>query len=168
MAYFDDSIRDIDTIYNKLMKRLFRQMEELDRAVQSGDFQGHWNIRPIKGPGARGYVAHGRFQTGQLPRIPQQTLKQPREPLIDTLEDEEYLKIYVELPGVTKDDIQLDITDQQAEIKARNFHRTIHLSTSHLELDGTTAKYNNGVLEVKIPKKKEEADSPEKKTIEIE
>lgn len=166
MTYFDDSSRDINAFYRKLTERMFRQMEEIDKAIQHGRLQGEWDVRPIKEPGVRGYVARGRFQLGEPLRFPKHALNEPRDPLTDTFEDKEHVKLYVELPGVEKDDIKLNITDTQAEIKAKNFYKTIDLPISNVEFEKATANYKNGVLEVIIPKKKTASD--EKKTIKIE
>ena len=69
--------------------------------------------------------------------------------------------------GVEKTDIQLNVTQDQAEVKAKNFHKAIDLPTKDVEFDKATANYKNGVLEVTIPKKKPTADQG-KTTIEIE
>ncbi len=167
MTYFDDAFHDIDAFYKKLTERMFRQMEELDKAIQSARLQGEWDVKPINKPGVRGYVAQGRFQLGQPLEVPKQALNENREPLTDTFEDKEHMKLYIELPGVTKDDIQLNITDTQAEIKAKNFYKTINLPTRNVEFEKANANYKNGVLEVIIPKKKT-LSKQEKKTIEIE
>ena len=167
MTYFDDAFRDIDAFYKRLTERMFRQMEEIEKAVRSGRLQGEWDVRPINKPGVRGYVAQGRFQLGEPLTFPKQALDETREPLTDTFEDEEHVKLYVELPGVEKDDIQLNITATQAEIKAKNFYKTIDLPTRNVEFEKAAANYKNGVLEVIIPKKEKTA-SEKKKTIEIE
>ncbi len=163
MTYFED----IDAFYKKLAERMFRQIEELDKAVQSGRLQGEWDVKPINKPGVRGYVAQGRFQLGEPLRFPKQAFNENREPLTDTFEDKEHVKLYIELSGVTKNDIQLNITDTQAEIKAKNFYKTINLPTSNIEFKKATANYKNGVLEIIIPKKKT-AHKEKKKTIKIE
>ena len=119
MTYFDDAFRDIDAFYRKITERMSREMEEIDKAIQSGRLQGEWDVRPIEKPGVRGYVAHGRFQLGEPLKVPKQELNETREPLTDVFEEEEHVKFYVELPGVEKGDIQLNITDAQAEIKAK-------------------------------------------------
>ncbi|MFQ5758460.1 MAG: Hsp20/alpha crystallin family protein [Candidatus Bathyarchaeia archaeon] len=167
MTYFDDAFHDIDAFYRKLAERMFREMEEIDKAVRSGRLQGEWDVRPIKEPGVRGYVAQGRFQLGEPQKVPKHALDKTREPLTDIFEDKEHVKLYVELPGVEKDDIQLNITDTQAEIKAKNFYKTIALPISNVELEKATANYKNGVLEVIIPKKKTVSEE-KKKTIKIE
>ena len=168
MTYFDETFRDIDAFYKKLTERMFRQMEEIDKAIQSGRLQGEWDVRPIEKPGVRGYVAQGRFQLGEPLTVPKQALDETREPLTDIFEDKEYVKLYIELPGVDKNDIQLNVTATQAEIKAKNFYKTIDLPTRNIEFEKATANHKNGVLEVKIPKKKTAVSDEKKKTINIE
>ena len=78
------------------------------------------------------------------------------------------MKLYVELPGVEKEDIQLNITNSQAEIKAKNFYKNIDLPTRDIEFDKATANYKNGVLEVTIPRTKKATKEEKKKTIKID
>jgi len=72
------------------------------------------------------------------------------------------------LPGVEKDDIQFNITDGHAEIKAKNFFKAVDLPTQDVEIDKAVASYKNGVLEVTIPKTKKSASEKQKRTIKIE
>jgi len=168
MTYFDEPFRDIDAFYKKLTEKMFRQMEEIDKAIQSGNLQGEWDVRPIEKPGVRGYVAQGRFQLGEPLTVPRQALDEIREPLTDIFEDKEHVKLYIELPGVDKDNIQLNVTATQAEIKAKNFYKTIDLPSRNVEFEKAAANYKNGVLEVLIPKKKTAVSDEKKKTIKIE
>ena len=167
MTHFE-TFRDIDAFYKKLTEKMFRQMEEIDKAIQSGRLQGEWDVRPIEKPGVRGYVAQGRFQLGEPLTVPKQALDETREPLTDVFEDKEHVKLYIELPGVDKDDIQLNVTATQAEIKAKNFYKTIDLPSRNVEFEKAAANYKNGVLEVLIPKKKTAVSDEKKTTIKIE
>ncbi|NIM44334.1 MAG: hypothetical protein GTO54_01665, partial [Nitrososphaeria archaeon] len=47
MTYFDETFRDIDAFYKRLTERMFKQMEEIEKAIQSGRLQGEWDVRPI-------------------------------------------------------------------------------------------------------------------------
>ena len=99
--------------------------------------------------------------------------------------DEEYI-LHVELPGVEKEDIVLDIVGYRLEIKAkkneeveeedsdsgeyryarsyRGFARSIDLPED-ADIEGVEAEYKNGILIVKIPKKEENVKK--KKKIEV-
>jgi len=170
---FEDIFHDVDDFYKKLTKKMFKEMEDIEEALRSGKLEGEWDIKPIEEPGMKGYVARGRFQLGNKSapktlKLPEQVKDEVREPLTDVFEDKDNVKIYMELPGVEKDDIQLNVTDRHAEIKAKNFFKAIGLPTKDVEFDKAVANYKNGVLEVTIPKMKKSAADEQKRTIKIE
>jgi len=165
---FDEFFRDADSYFKKLSERMFKEMEEIEKAIKSGKLQGEWEVKPIEEPGVKGYVARGRFQLGEPLTFPKHATDEVREPLTDVFEDKDHVKLYVELPGVEKNDIQLNVTEGRAEVKAKNFYKVIDLPTRHVEFEKATANYKNGVLEVMIPKTKEAESEEKKKTIKIE
>jgi HSP20 family protein len=168
MADFDDIFRDSDSYFKKLSERMFKEMEEIEKAIKSGKLQGEWEVKPIEEPGVKGYVARGRFQLGEPLTFPKQAKDEVREPLTDVFDEQDHVKLYVELPGVEKNDIQLNVTEGRAEVKAKNFYKVIDLPTRDIEFEKAIANYKNGVLEVMIPKTKKTASEEKKKTIEIE
>ncbi len=98
-------------------------------------------------------------------------------------EDDKYV-MEAELPGFQKEDISVDVQDGRLTITARHnsekedkkdnylrrersygsYCRSFDLSG--IDAGGITASYNNGVLELKLPK--EQAKLPQKHTIAIE
>jgi len=168
VAYFDENFRDTDPYFKKLSERIFKEMEEIEKAIRSGKLQGEWQVKPIEKPGVKGYVARGRFQLDEPMTLPKHAIDEVREPLTDIFEDHDHVKLYVELPGVEKNDIQLNVTEGRAEVKAREFYKVIDLPTRHVEFEKATANYKNGVLEIMIPKTKETMSEEKKKTIKIE
>jgi len=169
---FEDIFHDVNDFYKKLTKKMFKDMESIEDALRSGELEGEWDIKPIEEPGVKGYVARGRFQLGksqpQPLKLSQQIEDEVREPLTDVFEDKDNVKLYMELPGVEKDDIQLNVTDGHVEIKAKNFFKAVDLPTKDIEFDKAVANYKNGVLEVTIPKMKKSATEEQKRTIKIE
>ena len=173
MAYFDD----METHFKKIIERMFQEMADFDEAMKSGKLSSEWDIRPIERPGVKGYVAQRHFSFGNNPNeireinnpltIPEEELEEVREPLVDVFEEKDAVRLYVELPGVEKDDIQLSVTGGHAEIKAKSFYKQIALPSIDAEFDKVSANYKNGVLQVTIPKKTS-AISEEKKTIKID
>jgi len=153
MSDFEDIFDDSDDFFKKLAKRMFREMEEMQRAIKSGELKGEWDIKQIEEPDTRGFVARGKLQLDKPFKLPTQVTDELREPLTDVFQDEDGVKIYVELPGAEKEDIQLNIKDGRVEVKAENFHKTIELPAKDLESEKASSKYKNGVLEVTIPKK---------------
>jgi len=170
MAYFDD----METHFKKIIERMFQEMADFDEAMKSGKLSSEWDIRPIERPGVKGYVAQRQFRFGSEPNesnepltVPREELDEVREPLVDVFEDKDAVKLYVELPGVEKDDIQLSVNSGYAEVKAKSFYKQIALPTGDVEFDKVSANYKNGVLQVTIPKKAKVVGE-EKRTIKID
>ena len=170
---FEDIFDDVDKLYQRFAKRMFKEIEDIEDAVKSGKLEGKWDIKPIKEPGVKGYIARGRFEFGNKARpkiltLPKEVPQEGREPLTDVFQDENNVKLYVELPGVEKTDIKLNVSQGKAEIKAKNFFKVVDLPSVDIEVDKTVANYKNGVLEVTIPKKKKTKVDQPKATIKIE
>jgi len=178
MVSSDEFFGDFDAFSSNFVKRIQRMMSEFDKATKNGDLKGKWEIKQIDRPGVKGYSIQGHFGSDQplepldpfspfepldpmrrrpAPRrpfeVPESALKETREPLTDIFEDEKAMKIYVEVPGEEKDDIQLNVTAGKIEVKAKNFYKMIDLPTSSIEMEKASSKHKNGVLEVTIPKK---------------
>jgi HSP20 family molecular chaperone IbpA len=86
-------------------------------------------------------------------RIPEEGSSEIHERLIDVFEGENEIRIYVELPGVAKDDIHLNITEDEVEIKSKNSYKTIKVP-KNIDIKKMSSSYRNGVLEVTIQRKK--------------
>jgi HSP20 family protein len=168
VSYFEDIFRDIEDFHKKLTERMFKEMGEIEKRIRSGELEGEWDVKPIERPGVKGYVARGRFFSRETPQISKRALEEVREPLTDVFEDKESIKLYVELPGVEKEDIQLNITEGKAEIKAKNFYKIVDLPTRDVDSEKASAEYKNGVLKVTIPRVKETAEDEKKQKIKIE
>ncbi|MFP3985069.1 MAG: Hsp20/alpha crystallin family protein [Candidatus Bathyarchaeia archaeon] len=165
----DDVFRDIDSFYRRLVERMFRDADDFQKALNDGRFRSHWQVKPIDKPGVKGYVAHGRLQLGGEPvQISRRDVEEKPEPLTDVFDERENVKIYLELPGVDKNDIQLDVTDKFVEVKAKGFAKRVELPAANVNFEKTTAAYKNGVLEVIMPKLKKAVDDDGKRTIKIE
>ncbi|MFW6233181.1 MAG: Hsp20/alpha crystallin family protein [Nanoarchaeota archaeon] len=108
-----------------------------------------------------------------------------RKAMSDFKETENEFIINVELPGMKKEDIKLNINNDLIEIKARNkkekeknknnekfysksfsgFYQAINLP-ENADSENIKAKYENGVLKLTIPKK--EKSKKDKKYIKID
>ena len=93
-------------------------------------------------------------------------------PLTDIIEGENEWIIYSEMPGVKKEDISITFEDSHLKIEAKKElrHKSNNLTNEEIyhgiyqrkfklnkDVDSTKidASYENGVLELRIPKKKE-------------
>ncbi len=106
-----------------------------------------------------------------------------REPFIDVIETDKEVIASAELPGLEKQDISINVTEDRLEISAQtkheekkeekgyvyrerrsgSYYRAISLP-SPVDPDNSKATYKNGVLEVKMPK----TEIKKKKPLKIE
>ncbi|VVB69705.1 Small heat shock protein HSP16.5 [uncultured archaeon] len=78
-----------------------------------------------------------------------------REPLVDVMDEKEKYKIFVELPGVDKESVKLDVAEDSVEIKTeddKKFYKMIYLDSA-VDADSSKASYKNGVLTLELNKK---------------
>ena len=83
-------------------------------------------------------------------------ISEEREPLTDIIEGDDDVAVTVEMPGVEKNDIDLNVTNDVLEIKVdtpeRKYHKKLDLPCDVLPKT-TTATYKNGILDVVIKRK---------------
>lgn len=78
-----------------------------------------------------------------------------REPLTDVIEDSGSIAITMEIPGVAKKDIDLNMTEDRLEVSVDNDQRKYHKRvTLPAKVDPSTTKatYTNGILDVTVQK----------------
>ena len=146
--------------FDRLFDEMLRFREEINRWLE--DFMGEFP------------------ETVTTPR-----LAGIKEPLLDMYEDENEIIVTMELPGINKEDIKLRIRDNVLEIsadvkredkykdknvlrmerRATKFYRRIVLP-AQVDTKKAKATYNNGILEVRLPKLKKEEEKGEEIKIE--
>ncbi len=170
------SIFDIlDELFRDLEKRLESMDEDVEREFKRlreegwGEIKGpyFYGIRITIGPdGVPRVEEFGNIGRGRRGRP---LIKEEIEPLVDVIERDDEIWIIADIPGVSRENIDVKVTERAVTIKAhseeRKYHKIVDLPT---EVDPETAKanYRNGVLEVKIKKKKEPGDKGFKVKIE--
>jgi HSP20 family protein len=149
---FDDIMRE----FEEEIERLEREFEELAKTSQGrviGPY--YYGVRITIGPDGIPRIE----EFGNIRRTPtgRPKISETIEPLIDVIEEEDEVLVVAELPGVDKDKIKVRATENKVIIKAENskkYYKEVELPT---KVDPTSAKasYRNGVLEIKLKKKKE-------------
>lgn len=106
-----------------------------------------------------------------------------REPFVDIVETEKELIATAEMPGLEKEEIKINLTEDRLEISAETkyeeekeekgyvyrergagrYYRAMSLP-SPVDPDNSKASYKNGVLEIKMPK----TEIKEKKQLSVE
>ncbi|MGM0404794.1 MAG: Hsp20/alpha crystallin family protein [Thermoplasmatota archaeon] len=140
----------------------YRPLEEMDRMFEDIDktFKRFFG-QPLMRRGRDRFMPS--FETGF------------RSPALDIRDLGDQYSIQAEIPGLDKDDIELEITEDKLTIKAekeqekkeegedyvrrergyRSFYRELPLSDEVIS-EETKASYKKGVLDIRIPKKEKE------------
>ena len=83
-------------------------------------------------------------------------ISEEREPLTDIIEGDEEVSVTVEIPGVEKEDIDLNVTNNSLDIRVdsakRKYHKLLDLPCDVMPKT-TKATYKNGILDVVIKRK---------------
>jgi HSP20 family molecular chaperone IbpA len=169
---FDEMFGDVDFFERRIMKKLQMELDEILNGIKTGEIKGTFETRQIDEPDVKGYIIHGRFGFDESlepveplkplrrrPRperpfeVPRDALKEIREPLTDIFEEENAVKVYVELPGEEEGDIKLNVVEDSLEINGKSFHKVIELPRRNIAPEALSSEYKNGVLKITIPKK---------------
>jgi len=77
-----------------------------------------------------------------------------REPLVDVFDEGELILVVAELPGVDKDDIQVEVQDDILSLSTTGERKYIKeiLLPSLVDADTMETAYHNGILEVRLGK----------------
>lgn len=117
--------------------------------------------RNFRGPRGLPFTAKGEFDKinksdrstdtqGEIKREVE-SLGNTRKPLTDVLECDDHISITMELPGVEKNDINLEIIENELEVNVdtsvRNYYNKLPLP-SEVDPKSISANFKNGVLEV--------------------
>jgi HSP20 family protein len=179
-GFFDDMFRGFD----QMKREMEREFEDIEKRIPK-DLIREYNtpqggkVREV-GPIVYGYSMtigpDGKPKVREFGNVKSSrrfgSIGRPEisgeiEPLVDVTTTDKEVKVVVEMPGISKDNIRINVYDGTLEVKSedpqRKYHRSIEIPP---ETDIETAKstYNNGILEITF-KKKEQTKG---KTIKIE
>jgi len=155
-GFDEDFIRDIFED-ERIMDDIRRMTEELMRMFT--------NAQPGK-PIVHGFKIHigpdGKPKIEDFGNRPIRTpdgepqISEEREPLTDIIEGDDDVAVTVEIPGVEKEDIDLNVTKDTLEIRVdtpqRKYHKIVDLPCDVVPKT-TKATYKNGVLDIVIKRK---------------
>jgi HSP20 family protein len=92
-----------------------------------------------------------------------------REPLADVATNDKEVKVVVEMPGVSKENIKVNVYDNSLEVTTtgtdRKYHEVIEIPPG-TDIETVASTYKNGILEIVF--KKKEQTKPKGKQINIE
>lgn len=149
----------------------FRRMQQRMNSLYQGTLRGDFGTEDDNKPRIYGWTyrisSDGKpvFQEfGNIPRTPlskSEELPESREPLVDVQETDKQITVIAEIPGVSKEDVDLEVTNDTLTIKVdnpeRKYYKEVQLP-AEVDEDSGDAKFNNGVLSITLnklkPKKK--------------
>ena len=78
-----------------------------------------------------------------------------REPIVDVFDEKDHILVIVELPGVSEENIKInlegDILKLSAENKERKYAKEV-LLPAKVKKESLKSSYKNGMLEIKLEK----------------
>jgi len=159
---FRTGFQDID----EMIEGMFKTAESLSPGSDSNSvYYGYQvNVGPDGKPNVREFgnvkpTRRGTFELGS------------REPFVDvvTNDKDQTIKVVAEMPGLQKEDIELQSTEDSLAIRAKNGDRSYETSVPlNAAVDPASAKasYRNGVLEVVL--KLKESPKPRGTNIKVD
>jgi HSP20 family protein len=168
---FKEQFKDMQT---KAPKELIREYEtpEGGKVKEMGPFVYGYSM--TVGPDGKPRVREfgnvrsplAGFGLGALNRP---LISSEREPLADITTTDKEVKVILEMPGVNKENIKINVHDNSVEVKSddpqRKYHETIDLPPE-TDMETAQSTYKNGILEIIFNKKKE--SKPKGKDIKVE
>jgi HSP20 family protein len=165
---FEDVDREFSEA-EEMLNRMFRTVREMKPSDIAGAFPYYYGYQITVGPDGKPHVREfGNVRPSARGLVEQSGV---REPLVDTALDvkENTLTITAEMPGVTKQDIRVNISEDHVSIRAEKGEKKYHTDIPvNVALDDTSAKatYANGILELKI--KLKEPPKPKAREVKVE
>ena len=158
---------DIFDEFEEQFRKMQQRMNSLYQSTLRGDFGTAEDNKPrIYGwtyrVGSDGKPVFQEFgNVSESPLSKPDELSGSREPLVDVQENDKQVTVIAEVPGVSKEDVDLEVTNDTLTIKVdnpeRKYYKEVQLPAEVDENSGD-AKFNNGVLSITLnklkPKKK--------------
>lgn len=169
--WFSDSDWNIDDIFGNLdseFRKMRKQMDNLMRDAVEGNLPDNATKNPFVfgfsvTTGPDGIPTFEDFGNTRIrPFSPSKSgtkeaiVDTSREPLTDVNETDAEIAITVELPGVAREDIDINVTESKVEVKveteSRNYFKKINL-LHEVQSKSSKATYTNGILDLVLKKK---------------
>ncbi len=154
---FDDFFRDFEDEFRGIEEEIIRILDEADVLSEdkNNSKQVIYGFSVEVGPEGEPKIV--KFDN-ILNNKDEVSSTDEREPLIDIIELGKKIKVVAELPGLEKEDIFLDLTENMLEINvnttSRKYNKKLVLP-NRVKPNVSKAVYKNGVLEVTLTQLKE-------------
>jgi HSP20 family protein len=162
---FDEMRREMERLFEETIQDVEKVPKDLVREYQTptGD-----KVREV-GPIIYGYSvtvgADGKPIVREFGNVKpvlgagrgEPQLTSEREPLADIVTTDKEVKLIVEMPGISKEDIKVNAFENRVEISTsekgeRKYHKIVDLPPD-ADIDSVKSYYKNGILEITFNKK---------------
>lgn len=134
--------------------------EEFNRIFEEPNFNNFFKEKPLIYGFSISIDPTGKPRIQEFgninPKREKPLISDKREPLIDIINNENEIIIVAEIPGVKKDDIELNATEDTLIISVlnpyRKYYKELHFEEK-IDPYSIQSNYNNGVLQIKLRKK---------------
>tara|TARA_B100000941_G_C28185540_1_gene389252 strand:- start:8 stop:571 length:564 start_codon:yes stop_codon:yes gene_type:complete len=179
--WFSGDDWNIDDIFNNLddeFQKMRKQMDSFMRNALEGNNSANNSNNPfvfgfsVK-TGPDGFPVFEDFGNTRMKPFGKKgekpTVDTRREPLTDINETDDQIAVTVELPGVNKEDIDINVMVDKVEVnvktESRKYFKSIDLN-SVVETESSKATYKNGILDLVLTKK--ESDKPKGTKVKVD
>lgn len=153
---FEETVRDIDKVPKDLIREYDTPTGGRVREVGPLVYGYSVTIGPDGKPKVKEFgnvKSLGGGGGGMTPPA----LTAEREPMADVTTSDKDVKVTVEMPGVSKQDIKINAQDYSVEVStiesaSKKYHRLIELPQD-ADLETAKSTYTNGILEITFKKK---------------
>ena len=174
----DWNIEDIFSNLDGEFQKMRKQMDNLMRDAVEGNIPDNANKNPfvfgfsVKA-GPDGFPVFEDFGNTRIRPFKNQgenpVVDTRIEPITDINETDDQVAITVELPGVNKEDIDINVMEDKVEVnvktESRKYFKSIDL-TSLVETESSKATYTNGILDLVLTKK--QTDEPKGTKVKVD
>lgn len=157
----DEMMKEMEKAFSAQFKELEKELpKSLVRETRSPDGTTKKEIGPIVygysvtiGPDGKPVVREfGNVRKGE--GTPWKEIQDKREPLVDIVSSDKEVRVIAELPGVSKEDINVTVNEKSLVISVeradRRYYKELELP-GIVDPKGAKSSYNNGILEVTAP-----------------
>jgi len=163
-ADVDEMMKEMEREFMALTEAGDRLPKDLVREKRAEDGSVTREIGPIVygysmtiGPDGKPVIR----EFGNVRRSPikewREAISETREPMVDLVEGPKEVRVLAELPGARKQDIELTLEGRSliisANTPARKYRKELELPCP-VRLEGSKSTFNNGILEVTLPKRR--------------
>jgi HSP20 family protein len=143
---------EMDKMIDEMIRESFGAFREREGRVIGPYYYGFSiTIGPDGVPRVREW---GNIRPGIRPRISEAV-----EPFTDVIEEEDVVRVVMDMPGVEKEDIDVEATENEVVVSAergdRKYRKTVTLPC-RVKPETAKATYKNGVLTITIEKAEKE------------